>query len=61
MRSSIIKHFEGEGSKWTKLHIPLAVHKIYPGLPKDKLNNLTFDYINQFGSENVRGGDWSKC
>lgn len=61
MRSSIMKHFEGEGSKWTKLHVPSAIHKIYPGLPKDKLNNITFDYIEQFGRENVRGGDWSKC
>ena len=57
LRSSIIKYFEGEGNKWTRLHVPCSIHRIYPGLNKDKLTHITRDYIDQFGKENVRGGD----
>lgn len=53
-------HFNGEGSKWTRLHKPVAVHTVLDGTVQDE-GRVTLEFMRKYGWENVRGGDWVAC
>lgn len=61
----IKKHFDGEGSSWTRLHAPLEVVKTVALDTTSWLaataieNTLTLELMQIFGAENVRGGAYS--
>lgn len=58
----IREHFNSQGSNWTKLHSPIEV--IFITKLKETQNShifenlYTFAYIQKYGAENVRGGDF---
>jgi predicted GIY-YIG superfamily endonuclease len=55
------QHWAGSGAKWTRLHKPLEVVKvIYPATEKGIENRITKEFMEQYGSEKVRGGSFCK-
>ncbi|MEQ9299971.1 MAG: GIY-YIG nuclease family protein, partial [Cyclobacteriaceae bacterium] len=56
---------ESRGSKWTKLHKPIDVIKVYrtgikdPELALKYENDITFHCIREYGWQRVRGGDYT--
>ena len=54
----ILEHFSGNGSQWTKLHMPLRIDHIWENadiFDEDKYAKM---YIGKYGIENVRGGSY---
>ena len=58
--SRMISHFGGNGSKWTKLHKPIAILKVSRGCKIDE-DKKTIDMMIKYGYQNVRGGRYCKC
>jgi len=58
--SRMISHFGGNGSKWTKLHKPIAVIGVSRGGKNDE-DIKTIDMMIKYGYQNVRGGRYCKC
>ena len=58
--SRMISHFGGNGSKWTKLHKPIAVIGVSRGGKNDE-DKKTIDMMIKYGYQNVRGGRYCKC
>lgn len=56
----INQHFNGEGSKWTKLYTPLGVDKLYQNSDVYDEDKYTLMYMNKYGINNVRGGTYSQ-
>jgi predicted GIY-YIG superfamily endonuclease len=60
----LIEHRIGQGSKWTRLHPPIAIlntREIVVDSPKEAIlyeNWMTLHYMEKFGWENVRGGEY---
>ena len=58
------EHLSGKGAKWTRLHKPsciLLTRNISVGSAAEAMlyeNWMTFQYMEKFGWENVRGGDY---
>jgi predicted GIY-YIG superfamily endonuclease len=50
------QHKKGEGSKWTFLHQPINIHEVRECKSDDDEDNVTIEYMKQFGIYNVRGG-----
>lgn len=55
----IAAHFSGEGSRWTKLHKPIGIHKVCLG-GRDVESRVTLETMVEFGWENVRGAGWCR-
>ena len=55
----IAAHFEGEGSRWTKLHKPVRIHSVCLG-NRTTERRVTLEMMAKFGWKNVRGGPWCK-
>ena len=63
----IPQHFEGNGSKFTKLYKPLYIKEIVP-LPDSRNmregmmweDNTVIKYMFEYGFQNVRGGSYCK-
>lgn len=59
----IIQHFEGNGSKWTKIHRPIKVLSLQNIgeltilEARDKEQLATKKFMNIFGYDKVRGGN----
>lgn len=54
------QHWSCNGSKWTKLHKPLAIHEvIYPASREDE-NRKTLELMERYGRDKVRGGSWCR-
>lgn len=52
------EHKTGKGSEWTKMYKPIKViHTAKINSEHDE-NNLTKDYMQKYGIENVRGGSY---
>lgn len=50
----MVEHFEQVNpSKWTKLHKPVKIHRIYIG---DREDEMTLKMMKKYGVDNVRGG-----
>ena len=57
----LAKHWSGTGAKWTKLHKPIAVHRvIYPCTYEEMEQEVTEEYIAKYGIDKVRGGNFVK-
>ena len=57
--SRMVSHFGGNGSKWTKIHIPISIKEVFRG-DKSNENDKTIDMMVKYGYENVRGGNYCK-
>lgn len=56
------QHLAGDGAKWTRLYKPKRIVEVYVENCDEKLENeVTQQYIEKYGKENVRGGSWTKC
>jgi len=53
------RHFEGNGSPWTKTYKPVEMVSIVEG-NKQKEKQITLQMMKKFGWENVRGYAWSQ-
>ena len=54
----LAQHFAGQGSKWTKLHPPLKLSKVYMNESEKEITDL---FIKIYGKDRVRGGSWTRC
>lgn len=55
------QHVNGfKGSAWTKKYKPIKLLKVFECKSIHDENNITLDYMHQYGIDNVRGGDWCK-
>ena len=59
LKRRIREHESGKGSYWTKLHRPLRIHKLFWGDARKEMS-VTAHYMNKYGINNVRGGEFSK-
>jgi predicted GIY-YIG superfamily endonuclease len=50
------QHMKGEGSKWTFLHQPINIHETRELKSDEDEDNVTLEYMKQYGYYNVRGG-----
>ena len=55
----IAAHFTGNGSRWTKLHKPVRIHKVCLG-GRDVETRVTLEIMAEKGWQHVRGGGWCK-
>src|SRR4029077_15764978 len=51
-------HFDGKGSKWTKLHAPIAVEARYDDVIEEAEDMYTKKYMRKYGIPFVRGGHY---
>ena len=51
-------HFDGNGSEWTKKYPPLNLIEIQQQNDVHHENNITLEYMSEYGIDNVRGGAW---
>ena len=56
--SRIRSHFQGYGSAWTQIHRPIGVVEIHENVSNLTENELTIEYMNRYGINNVRGGSY---
>ena len=54
----IEEHFKNGGSQWTKMYKPLSVVKVIPNCDDYDEDAYTLRYMNKYGIENVRGGQF---
>ncbi len=54
------KHFNGEGSFWTKKYNPIKVIEIIQSTDSLDEDKITKKYMMKFGIQNVRGGSYTK-
>jgi len=52
------KHFQGQGSYWTKKYKPIKIHEIIPNQTEYDEDKWTRIYMDKYGIDNVRGGTW---
>lgn len=60
------KHFNGSGSSWTRLHLPIEIiekNVVYGSYREIELqeNAKVIEYMKKYGVENVRGGFFANC
>src|SRR3989338_6924367 len=55
----IRQHFRNYGPQWTKRYPPIRVQEVIFSEDPHKEENLTLDYMEKFGPDNVRGGIYS--
>ena len=62
LNQRLAQHFSGEGSQFTKKYKPLEVLKVIynDDINEDYENNLTLEYMQKYGWQNVRGGYYTK-
>jgi cellular nucleic acid-binding protein len=60
LEDRIRQHFNGKGSEWTKLYSPIKVLKTVVSNSKYDEDNITKEYMNKYGINNVRGGSYVK-
>ena len=53
------EHLNGKGSRFTKIHKPIKIYKVYKELSEFDEDNYTKKYMKLFGIDNVRGGSYS--
>ena len=55
LQNRLTAHWTGNGAKWTKVYSPIEVQELYAG---DREQELTEQYVLQYGHRYVRGGDY---
>ena len=58
VHSRIKTHFNGKGASWTKKYQPLKIINIYKNQTVYDENKWTKIFMEKYGIENVRGGDY---
>jgi len=54
------QHFSGNGAEWTKLFKPVSIAQRHVEISPHDEDNLTLEYMCQYGVENVRGASFTK-
>lgn len=54
------QHADGKGSAWTSKYPPVSLVESKPVLSPHDENNITKDYMKNYGVENVRGGAYTQ-
>jgi len=57
-KQRILKHFQEEGSEWTKLYKPIKIIEIIPDCDNYDEDKYTKIYMDKYGINNVRGGSY---
>ena len=52
------KHFDSNGSAWTKKYKPIELNELIPNCDDYDENKITIKYMDKYGIENVRGGSF---
>jgi len=60
LKGEIQRHFNGEGCEWTKKYKPMKTLKIIRTRNQEETKKVTFEYIEKYGWDNVRGYRWKK-
>ena len=55
-----LEHINGEGSTWTSKYEPKKIVKIIPNASPFDEDRYVKEYMNKYGIENVRGGNFQK-
>jgi len=55
----IDKHFNSNGSTWTRLYKPIKVLELKPDCDDYDEDKITIQYMDKYGINNVRGGSFS--
>lgn len=54
----LAQHWSGKGAKWTQLHTPIKLSKVYMNETEQEITDL---FIRIYGRDKVRGGNWTRC
>ncbi len=54
------QHFQGRGTTWTIKYPPLRVHDVFKAHSPFDEDNVTKQYMEEKGIDNVRGGSYSQ-
>lgn len=54
------QHLGGNGAKWTQLHKPIDVQKVWIDGSEELENKITLELIEKYGKEKVRGGKYTQ-
>jgi len=61
LNNRLRNHFNRGGAVWTKRHKPIEVDKIINIIDEKYIEDrIVFEYMNQYGIDNVRGGSFCK-
>jgi GIY-YIG catalytic domain len=60
LEERIKDHKNGRGTAWTKRYQPIEVLVQRPLSNQHEENNVTLDYMDRYGMDNVRGGSWCR-
>ena len=60
IQNRIINHFSTNGSEWTKIYKPIKVEKVIKDISPFDEEKYTFQYMEKYGIDNVRGGAFCK-
>jgi len=55
------QHLSGNGAEWTKLFKPISIAQRHVEISPHDEDNLTLEYMCQYGIENVRGASFTKA
>ena len=55
LSNRLTAHWSGDGAKWTKVFAPVCLYELYSG---DREQEITEHYVDTYGYEVVRGGDF---
>ena len=53
-------HFDTNGSEWTRKYKPITIHELRPDCDSKDETNITQEYMEKYGIDNVRGGPWCR-
>lgn len=53
------EHLNGTASTWTKKYKPIGIEKIIPNASSFDEDKYTLEYMDKYGVENVRGGQYA--
>lgn len=54
-----IEHMNGTATSWTKKYKPIEIEKIIPNASSFDEDKITLEYMNKYGVDNVRGGQYA--